>query len=97
MQEIKDVSNDGGVRIVGAVVHLASDPSRKGVVEEDDGSNNPYRVRYEDGELSGWLYRREIVVQGQEQPLSRQGKAASIIWKYMSMSSPSFSARCPSV
>jgi len=44
----------------GAVVQAANDPSKQGVVEEDDGSSNPYKVRWEDGTKSGWLYPQDI-------------------------------------
>jgi len=97
IQEIADAmqTNYDRPRIVGVVVQAADDLSKQGVVEEDDGSSNPYKVRWEDdGTLSEWLYPRDIVVPGQKQPQSKQGKAADIIWKYMSMPSPSFNARC---
>jgi hypothetical protein len=44
----------------GDVVQAANDPSKQGVVEEDDGSSNPYKVRWEDGTKSGWLYPQDI-------------------------------------
>ena len=99
IQEILDAmqTNSGRPRIVGVVVQAADDLSKQGVVEEDDGSSNPYKVRWEDGTLSGWLYPRDIVVPGQEQPKSALGKVADITWKYLSMPSLSSGARCPSV
>ena len=45
----------------GDVVQAANDPSKQGVVEEDDGSNfMPYKVRWEDGTLSDRLYQEDI-------------------------------------
>ena len=46
----------------GDVVQAANDPSKQGVVEEDDCTNQPYKVRWEDGTLSGWLYPGDIAV-----------------------------------
>ena len=47
----------------GDVVQAANDPSKQGVVEEDDGSNfMPYKVRWEDGTLSGMLNPKDIAV-----------------------------------
>ena len=46
----------------GDVVQAAKDPSKQGVVEEDDRSGNPYKVRWEDGTKSGWLYPKDIAV-----------------------------------
>ena len=47
----------------GMHVLAAGDRAKKGVVEEDDGSSNPYKVRWSDGELSGWwLHPADIVL-----------------------------------
>ena len=36
-------------------VFLMTDAAKIGTVETDDGSSNPYKVRWADGTLSGWL------------------------------------------
>ena len=46
----------------GMHVLAAGDRAKKGVVEEDDGSSDPYKVRWSDGELSDWLYPADIVL-----------------------------------
>ena len=60
----------------GDIVQAANDPSKQGVVEEESvvveeeyGNNQqlvvtitPYRVRWEDGTLSDWLYPKDIAV-----------------------------------
>ena len=46
----------------GMHVLAAGDRAKKGVVEEDDGSSNPYKVRWSDGELSDWLEPADIVL-----------------------------------
>ena len=59
------------VRITkGMHVLAAGDRAKKGVVETDDGSSNPYKVRssnpykvrWSHGELSDWLYPADIVL-----------------------------------
>jgi len=46
----------------GMHVLAAGDRAKKGVVEKDDGSSNPYKVRWGDGELSNWLEPADIVL-----------------------------------
>ena len=46
----------------GMHVLAAGDRAKKGVVETDDRSSNPYKVRWSDGELSDWLYPADIVL-----------------------------------
>ena len=47
----------------GMHVLAAGDRAKKGVVETDDESVNPYQVRWSDGELSKkWLYPADIVL-----------------------------------
>ena len=46
----------------GMHVLAAGDRAKKGVVETDDGSRQPYKVRWSDGELSDWLYPAVIVL-----------------------------------
>ena len=46
----------------GMHVLAAGDRAKKGVVEDDDGSSHPYKVRWSDGELSGWLVPADIVL-----------------------------------
>ena len=41
----------------GDIVQAANDPSKQGVVEEIQGR---YKVRWEDGTLSDWLYAEDI-------------------------------------
>ena len=51
------------VRITkGMHVLAAGDRAKKGVVETDDGSSNPYKVRWSHGELSDWLEPADIVL-----------------------------------
>ena len=37
-------------------VRSTKDAAKTGTVERDDGSSNPYRVRWDGGGLSSWLY-----------------------------------------
>ena len=46
----------------GMHVLAAGDRAKKGVVETDDRSSNPYKVRWSHGELSGWLVPADIVL-----------------------------------
>ena len=46
----------------GMHVLAAGDRAKKGVVETDDGSRNPYKVRWSHGELSDWLEPADIVL-----------------------------------
>ena len=46
----------------GMHVLAAGDRAKKGVVETDGGGSNPYKVRWSDGEFSGWLYPADIVL-----------------------------------
>ena len=46
----------------GMHVLAAGDRAKKGVVETDDGSRNPYKVRWSHGELSDWLVPADIVL-----------------------------------
>ena len=46
----------------GMHVLAAGDRAKKGVVETDDRSSNPYKVRWGDGELSNWLEPADIVL-----------------------------------
>ena len=46
----------------GMHVLAAGDRAKKGVVETDDRSSNPYKVRWGDGELSKWLEPADIVL-----------------------------------
>ena len=53
----------GKARITkGMHVLAAGDRAKKGVVETDDRSSNPYKVRWSDGELSNWLEPADIVL-----------------------------------
>ena len=47
-------------------VRSTEDAAKTGTVEEDDRSSNPYRVRWDGGSLSGWLYPRDLqlIVEG---------------------------------
>ena len=45
-------------------VRSTKDAAKTGTVEEDDGSSNPYRVRWDGGGQSGWLYPRDLQVEG---------------------------------
>ena len=45
---------------VGDRVHSTADHSRTGVVEQDDKDRQPYKVRWNDGTLSGYLYPKEV-------------------------------------
>jgi len=40
---------------IGDRVHLRTDTTKVGTVEQDDHTSNPYKVRWDDGTLSGWL------------------------------------------
>ena len=70
IQEILDAmqTNSGRPRIVGVVVQAADDLSKQGVVEEDSGGGY-YKVRWEDGTLSDWLFPNDIAV-----PLQKEVK-----------------------
>ena len=46
----------------GMHVLAAGDRAKKGVVETDDGSSQPYKVRWSHGELSDWLEPADIVL-----------------------------------
>ena len=46
----------------GMHVLAAGDRAKKGVVETDDRSSNPYKVRWSHGELSDWLVPADIVL-----------------------------------
>ena len=46
----------------GMHVLAAGDRAKKGVVETDDGSSQPYKVLWSHGELSDWLYPADIVL-----------------------------------
>ena len=53
----------GGARIrVGDRVTSTKDRSRRGTVSSDDGSSKPYRVVWDDGETSSWLYPHDLEV-----------------------------------
>jgi len=41
-------------------VRLTEDASKTGTVDQDDGSSNPYRVRWDNGGLSDWMYPKEL-------------------------------------
>ena len=60
---LADIVLDKKARITkGMHVLAAGDRAKKGVVETDDGSSNPYKVRWSDGELFDWLYPADIVL-----------------------------------
>ena len=73
---VGEAFSKGGRIGKGDVVQAANDPSKHGVVEEDDGTSNPYWVRWEDGTKSGWLYPEDIAV---VPPLQKEVKGLSLI------------------
>jgi len=36
---------------------------KRGTIVEDDGSSNPYQIRYDDGTMSGWLTEGDLTVE----------------------------------
>jgi len=57
-----EVAKAGGRILKGMHVLAAGDRAKKGVVETDDGSSSPYKVRWSHGELSSWMKPDDIVL-----------------------------------
>ena len=62
----------------GMHVLAAGDRAKKGVVETDDRSSNPYKVRWSDGELSKWLVPADIVLDEAAEAAVLQTKVVQI-------------------
>ena len=66
---------------------------RRGKITSDDGTDNPYKVTYDNGEVSGWLYPHDVtratgaeaarVARAEAVPLQKEARGAAEAVRYL--------------